>query len=70
MKKNIHSSVLHLTDSQTIRYRNKITNEQYNGGSHDAGITYIDGVKFRRVFPVNVGQRSVLIRDDALERCS
>ena len=71
MKKKVPSSVLPRMASQTpTKYRNKITNERYEGGRGDAGIAFIDGVKFRRVFPVNVGQRPLLIRDDALEICS
>lgn len=71
MKMKDHSSVRLSTGSLTpTKYRNKITNERYEGGADDAGITFIDGIKFRRVFPVSVGQRPLLIRDDVLERIS
>lgn len=71
MKKNDLSSAQFPADSKkSTKYRNKITNEKYEGGSGEAGIAYIDGVKFRRVFPLNVGQRPILIRDDALEKYS
>lgn len=69
--KKLTSDVQRSVASRTpTKYRNKITNERYEGGAGDAGIAYIDGIKFRRVFPVNVGQRPLLIRDDALEICA
>lgn len=69
MKMKEPSSARLRTDSpKPIKYRNKITDERYEGGGGDAGIAFIDGIKFRRVFPVNVGQRPLLIRDDSLER--
>jgi hypothetical protein len=65
------TSGVHLRKDTTgpTKYRNKITNERFEGADGDGGVAYIDGVKFRRVFPVNVGQRPVLVRDDALEKC-
>jgi len=70
VNKKPHSNVSPVKAIVPTKYRNKITNECYESASGDGGIAYIDGVKFRKVFPVNIGQRPVLVRDDALEKYS